>query len=52
MLEADLVDFAHQMPWIMWLYFVPMVGLGVYLVASGCKEKVMCSIESAAATDG
>ena len=50
--EADLVDFAHQMPWIMWLYFVPMLTLGMYLVASGCKGKAMCSNESAAATDG
>jgi len=27
------------MPWILWLYFLGMLGVGVYLVVSGWKAK-------------
>ncbi len=37
--KADLLNFIYQMPWIMWLYFLPMIGLGLYLVLSGLKDK-------------
>ena len=37
--KADLVNFLYQMPWIMWLYFLPMLAIGVRLVVSGWKEE-------------
>ena len=33
--KADLLNFAYQMPWVMWLYFLFMVGMGLCLIASG-----------------
>ena len=37
--KNDLLNFIYQMPWIMWIYFIPMIIIGLYLIIKGCKEK-------------
>ena len=37
--KQDLLNFIYQMPWIMWIYFVPMLIMGLYLITKGLKEK-------------
>ena len=43
--KADIFNFLKQMPWIMWLYFIFMVCLGLYLIKSGFKKTAMSGIE-------
>ncbi len=43
--KADIFNFLNKMPWIMWLYFLSMVGLGIYLIASGLKRTAESSSE-------
>ena len=37
--QEDLLNFMYHMPWIMWLYFLPMTGLGLYLIRAGLKAE-------------
>ena len=37
--KNDIINFIYQMPWIMWIYFIVMLGIGVYLIVTGWKEK-------------
>jgi hypothetical protein len=43
--KADIFNFLKHMPWIMWLYFIFMVGLGLYLIKSGFKKTAESGIE-------
>ena len=37
--KNDVINFIYQMPWIMWIYFITMIGIGIYLLITGWKEK-------------
>lgn len=43
--KADIFNFLKHMPWIMWIYFIFMVCLGLYLIKSGFKKTAMSGIE-------
>ena len=43
--STDIFNFLKQMPWIMWLYFIFMVCLGLYLIKSGLKKTAESSSE-------
>ena len=43
--KEDLLNFINQMPWVMWLYFLFMLGMGLYLIVNGWKDKPEDKIE-------
>ena len=43
--NTDIFNFLKHMPWIIWLYFLFMVCLGLYLIKSGFKKTVESGIE-------
>ena len=43
--RADIFNFLKHMPWVIWLYFIFMVCLGLYLIISGFKKTAQSGIE-------
>ena len=43
--KVDIFNFLKQMPGIMWLYFLFMISLGLYLIATGMKKTTESDIE-------
>jgi len=43
--NTDIFNFLKHMSWIMWLYFLFMVCLGLYLIKSGFKKTAGSGIE-------